>query len=92
MLEWLLEPCSDLPNTSFYHYCIQQNVYKYIVDSFYGIVIDSMFLAQFHPDLPGPHCVEVPDMQDRVKIIMDDRTEEVKTGVKKPRVAEGGFF
>lgn len=87
-----LGPCSDLPNTSFYHYCIQQNVYKYIVDTFYGIVIDSMFLAQFHPDLPEPHCVEVPNMQDRVKVIMDDRYEEMKTGVKKPKVAEGGFF
>jgi len=87
-----LGPCSHLPNTSFYHYCVQQNLYKYIVDTHYGIKVGRMFLAQFHPLLPSFHCVEVPDMQDVARSIMQERCREVRTGEKRPKVDKASFF
>lgn len=85
-------PCSHLPNTKFFHYCIQQNLYKYIVERHYGIKVERMYLAQFHPLLPEYHCVAVPDMQDVVGKIMEERYEEVRTGKKREREPEEGAF
>lgn len=69
-------PCSRLPHTPFFHYCIQQNLYKYILERHYGIKVERMFLAQFHPLLPSFHSVEVPDMQDVTREIMEALYEE----------------
>ena len=55
-------PCSTLPDTKFFHYCVQQNLYKRILERCYGITVKRMHLAQFHPELMGYHHVQVPDL------------------------------
>ena len=69
-----LGPCSGVPNTKFGHYAIQQNVYKFILEKNYGVKLKGMYLAQFHPAMQDPHCVEVPDLQDVVREIMEIRS------------------
>lgn len=72
-----LSHCNMLPNTKFYHYVIQQNLYKYLVENKYGITIKEMYLAQFHPQLTEYNCVQVPDLQEITQKIMNDRYEEI---------------
>lgn len=43
-------PCSALPDCNYYHYSLQLNLYKYILEKNYGIEIESMALVVFHPD------------------------------------------
>ena len=77
--------CADLPNTKFFHYCVQQNLYKFIVERHYGLRIDRMFLAQFHPLLEAYNCVAVPDMQDLASRIMAAERAKSCSGTKRSR-------
>lgn len=55
--------CSHLLDTSYNHYCVQQNLYKYILQKNYGVHLRSMHLAQFHPNFSEYNFVAVDDMQ-----------------------------
>lgn len=59
-----------LTDTSYIHYCLQQNMYKYILEHNYGIKVKRMNLVVLHPDNPDYQIVPIPDMQDDVEIIL----------------------
>jgi len=44
-------PFANLPNTNFGHYCVQQNLYAWMLHKNYGITCASLSLVQVHPDL-----------------------------------------
>ncbi len=64
-------PCSALPDTKFYHYAVQQNLYKCILNRCYGIRVRRMYLAQFHPELPTYHFVQVPELADVANALLE---------------------
>ena len=39
-----------LPDCNFWHYTMQLNLYKYILEDKYGLRIDNLYLVVFHPD------------------------------------------
>ena len=61
----------DLPDTPYYHYCVQQNLYRYILQRYYGVRIKSMNLVVLHPDYPTYFVVPVPIMDDVVNRIVE---------------------
>lgn len=79
-----LGPCAGFPNTSFWHYVVQQRLYTYILETHYDIKVDSAWLVQMHPTLSEAHCVEVPRIDDEIDRIMQARYEEVRS--KRARV------
>ena len=44
------EPFSHFPDCNFYHYSLQLNLYRNILETFYGKTIKEMFLGVFHPN------------------------------------------
>ena len=60
----------SLPDTPFYHYCIQQNLYRYMLQRDYGIRVGGMNLVVLCPDYPTYYKVEVPVMDEVVEQIM----------------------
>ena len=60
-----------LPDTSYYHYCLQQNLYRYMLEKNYGIKISRMNLVVLHPDFTTYKVVPVPVMEREVKVIVD---------------------
>ena len=60
----------SLPDTSFYHYCIQQNLYRYMLESHYGIRVKSMNLVVLSPDYPTYYVVPIPKMDQIVQQII----------------------
>lgn len=60
-----------LTDTSYMHYCLQQNLYRYILQKNYGIRISRMNLVVLHPELPTYRVVPVPPMDREVAIIID---------------------
>lgn len=58
-----------IPDISFYHYAIQQNLYKYILEKNYGIVVGNMYIVVLHPDLGQYQKFQIPDMTKEIKII-----------------------
>lgn len=60
----------SLPDTPFYHYCIQQNLYRYMLQRDYGIRVGGMNLVVLCPDYPTYYKVEVPVMDEVVEQIV----------------------
>lgn len=59
-------PVSHLPNTNFWHYSLQLNVYKYILENKYNKKIKNMFLVCIHPNNESYIKYDVQDLQNEV--------------------------
>jgi ATP-dependent exoDNAse (exonuclease V) beta subunit len=53
-----------IPDTNFWHYAMQLNTYKYILEEKYGKRIQELNLVRIHPDHPGKtyELISVPIM------------------------------
>jgi hypothetical protein len=60
----------SLPDTSFYHYCIQQNLYRYMLEKHYGIRVKAMNLVVLCPDYPTYYVAQVPKMDQLIQQIV----------------------
>lgn len=60
-----------LTDTSYIHYCLQQNLYKYILEKNYGIRIKRLNLVVLHPDKDDYQIVSIPDMENEVNIMLN---------------------
>ncbi|MBR5813420.1 MAG: PD-(D/E)XK nuclease family protein [Bacteroidaceae bacterium] len=65
-----LNGLEHLTDTSYSHYCLQQNLYRYMLEKNYGIKISRMNLVVLHPELPTYKVVPIPPMQREVDIIL----------------------
>ena len=65
-------PLSHVKDTAYYRYAVQQNLYRNILETCYGIPIKSMSLAQFHPEQSSYNHVPVIDMQAEAKTILNE--------------------
>ena len=57
-----LKGLSHLSSTDYIKYCLQQNIYKYILEKNYGLVVSSMNLLILHPFYSKYHIVKVEDL------------------------------
>ena len=60
----------NLPDTSFYHYCLQQNLYRYMLETHYGIRVRAMNLVVLCADYPSYYVAQVPKMDEVVSQII----------------------
>lgn len=68
----------SVPDTKYYHYCLQQNLYKYILEKNYGVKIGKMYLVVLHPTEYSYRKIPVPEMAKEVNIIIDYMTTKHK--------------
>ena len=67
----LREPLSHLEDAAGIKYRLQLNVYRWILEEYYGMTISAMFVVCLHPDLRHyPFVDAVPDMQEDVRELM----------------------
>ena len=59
-----------IPDISFYHYAIQQNLYRYILEKNYGITIKNMSIVILHPIYSNYIKYEIPRMDTEINIII----------------------
>jgi hypothetical protein len=62
-----------LPDTNYMHYCLQLNIYKYILQKKYNYIVDKMFLVCLHPENKNKNYLlyQVPDMPNEMQLIFD---------------------
>ena len=53
---------SHLPDTNFWHYALQLNMYKTILEKNYGVKISKMCLVCLHPDQKNYNLFDVPEL------------------------------
>ena len=68
-----ITPCiSHFPDTNFWHYALQLNTYKYLLEKNYGKTISEMCLVCMHPNNKNETYIRlvVPDLSKEVKQLM----------------------
>ena len=61
---------SDIEDTSYNRYCLQQSLYKYILEKNYGLTVSKMFLVVLYPEYDRYYKVEVPYLKDKAEYIL----------------------
>lgn len=59
-----------IADTSYNRYCLQQSLYKYILEKNYGIQVAKMYLVVLYPEYERYYKVSVPYLKDQVKFIL----------------------
>jgi hypothetical protein len=64
----LIEPLASIPNSNYWHYALQLNIYQYILKWKYGLDISNRCLIVLHPENAYKRYLryELPDLQDVV--------------------------
>ncbi|RUT78513.1 hypothetical protein [Ancylomarina longa] len=61
---------SDIPDTSYNRYCLQQSLYRYILENKYNLEISKMYLIVLYPDYDTYYKVPVPYWKERIEYIL----------------------
>ena len=72
-----IEGLNTITNSSYYRYCIQQNLYKYILEKEYNISISEMILAILHENYPNYHTIKLPVMINETKTILNSINHKI---------------
>lgn len=68
---YALSELNTLDNSSYNRYCLQQNIYKHIVETEYSMKISSMKLVVLHENYSNYYVVNVPTMKRETNIILN---------------------
>jgi ATP-dependent exoDNAse (exonuclease V) beta subunit len=66
-----LGPLSHLDDCNFNHYSVQLNLYKYLLENYYGKLVNGMYIVIFHPLQSDYKCLTIPNLQKEVKQCLD---------------------
>jgi hypothetical protein len=75
-----ITPCiSHLPDTNFWHYALQLNTYKYILENKYGKKVTGLYLVCMHPDNSNKSYqhIEVPFLEKEMTDLMEYRKSQL---------------
>jgi len=75
----MLAPVEVLYDTKYWHYSLQLNLYRSILERCYGLRIDGMVLVQIHPDISGIRCHRVMHLEDPIMRVLEMRQKELAT-------------
>ncbi|MDE6311848.1 MAG: hypothetical protein K2L96_08560 [Muribaculaceae bacterium] len=64
---------AHIEDTSFWHYALQLSLYRYILETEYGIEVLDAHLGVFHPNYECPYVVEVPYLRHEAAAILEGR-------------------
>jgi hypothetical protein len=71
------ECISHFPDTNYWHYSIQLNTYKKILEEKYDLKITGMYLLCLHPNYPNYERVEVKHHKDEMDALFALRLQDV---------------
>lgn len=73
------EVISHLPDTNYWHYCLQLNTYKAILERNYGVCISGMYLVCLHPNNFNNSYlrIKVADLQNEVSDLLTERLKQI---------------
>lgn len=73
-----VECLKDTPHSNFWHYSLQLNTYKAILESQYGKRVTRLVLVRLYPTATNYELHECADMQDKVHLLFEERRKEQK--------------
>jgi hypothetical protein len=79
-----LAPLDHLPDCNYWHYSLQLNVYKWILENYYDLEVGDLYLVILHPDNPSYRRMRLNIMEDEVEAMIECRRRAVAAGCKVP--------
>lgn len=76
-------PLNHLPNCNYWHYSLQLNIYKWFLETFYGLEIADLYLIILHPDNKNYHRLRLNMLPEEVQAMLECRLRAVKIGSNK---------
>jgi len=73
------ETISHIPDTNFWHYSIQLNVYKAIIEKKYNKIVSKMVLVCLHPSNKNYIIYNVPNLQNEIHSLFNIRMNLLNT-------------
>lgn len=64
-----------VPNANYWHYSLQLNTYKAILERKYGKKVKDLYLVRLHPESNGYELVKCEDMSSEVALLFQKRIE-----------------
>lgn len=76
------EPLDHLPDCKGIHYRLQVNIYRYLLQKYYGLEVSGMHVVCIHPDCgKQPFIDQVPVMQSEVQHLMSWQRRRAEQGL-----------
>jgi ATP-dependent exoDNAse (exonuclease V) beta subunit len=75
-------PLGHLPNCNYWHYTLQLNVYKWFLETFYGLEVAELYLIILHPDNTNYRRLRLNILPDEVQEMLNCRKRAVEAGSK----------
>lgn len=72
-----LEPIAHIEDCNFWHYALQLNLYKRIIESNYKLKVNGMAIVVFHPANDDFVLIDIPDLQDEMDALLDYRLKSL---------------
>ena len=82
--KWGNKECIDhLPDSNFWHYSLQLNIYKALLERKYNMVIDSLYLVCMHPNNKNQNYLKIkaPFLQEEVGILFALRLHDLDINI-----------
>jgi len=82
-------PLDHLENVNYWHYTMQLNVYKWFLETHYGLKISGLYLIILHPNNKNYVRYQLNILDDEVQSMLECRLEAIKEGKGNPIVLPG---
>jgi len=69
---------SHIPDTNYWHYALQLNTYKYILETKYDKVVRDLTLVRLHPDTDTYELIPLPILTGEMEKLMDQRRRHIR--------------
>lgn len=77
--KWSHNPLiSSLPDTNYWHYCLQLNTYRHILQEKYDYIVDELYLVSLHPNKNTYVRMFVPILNYDITNLFKQRTKEIE--------------
>ena len=70
---------SHIPDTNFWHYALQLNTYKRLLEKNYGKKVTVLRLVCLHPNQQSYQIIDVPDLEEELDDLFKLRATNLKT-------------
>jgi hypothetical protein len=69
-----LDPISHLPDTNYWHYTLQLNLYRHLLETLYGMRIEGLYLIVLHPDFPTYRKLRLNRLETEIEDLLASRS------------------
>lgn len=76
-------PLEHLPHTNYWHYTLQLNIYRWFLQTFYGLEVADLYLIVLHPDNGNYKRIHLNILEDEVDDMLNCRLRAVQEGCKQ---------